>query len=328
MNCRHHPVIVIGMHRSGTSMLLRMLQALGLFVGEIGDNDEARFFFRIDQWLLSQSGASWDNPEPIRYLLQNSKVRPMIADYMARYLLDSPRVISFLGWKRFLQHRTVARLPMPWGWKCPLSTYTLPLWLDIFPSAKVVHIYRHGVDVASSLRERARRNLKRTTRQDLYYQARFLHWFRPKTGGFMGGMRCATLEGGFSLWEEYLAEAHRHMQALGERATEVRYEDLLCEPVKILEHLAGFCGLSTRRENLDGAIAQMKKDRAYAHRASGDLESFALRVADRLSAWKYYEDQPPTTGRRVPSPRNDSLMNDNQQELPVFGVHLGNGSHE
>ena len=40
------PVIVIGMHRSGTSLLARLLRAGGVFMGAWRNNhDEAQFFF-------------------------------------------------------------------------------------------------------------------------------------------------------------------------------------------------------------------------------------------------------------------------------------------
>jgi hypothetical protein len=75
-----------------------MLEAAGLFLGHRKEgNNESLFFLNIDKWLISQSGASWENPAPIRYLLENRQIRAMTADYMQRYLLDSPRVISFLG---------------------------------------------------------------------------------------------------------------------------------------------------------------------------------------------------------------------------------------
>ena len=48
------PVIIIGMHRSGTSMLTRLLEKAGLFVGHEKENNwEAWFFPKINQWLFS-----------------------------------------------------------------------------------------------------------------------------------------------------------------------------------------------------------------------------------------------------------------------------------
>ncbi|HMD84918.1 MAG TPA: sulfotransferase [Terriglobia bacterium] len=288
MNELSSPIIVIGMHRSGTSMVSRMLEATGLFLGHKKEgNNESLFFLEIDRWLISQSGASWENPAPIRYLLENRQIRAMTVDYMRRYLIDSPRVISFLGWKNYLQHRSLFKMPAPWGWKCPWTTFTLPLWRDLFPNAKVLHIYRHGVDVANSLRKRTLGTLEQTPAQDLYYKLRFLHWMKPKAGGFIQGMRCATLEGGLSLWEEYVAEARAHVRELGEQAIEVRYEDLLAEPVRRLGDLVEFCGIPPSAALLAKATALVRKQRAYAYRSSPELNAFAHGVAERLQAQNY-----------------------------------------
>ena len=100
------PIIIIGMHRSGTTMLSRQLEALGVFMGNKKDsNHEAFFFLRIDEWLMGQCGGSWDNPQAIRYLLENQEVRAQVSDYIRRYLMSTPRTISYLGWQRDVYKR-------------------------------------------------------------------------------------------------------------------------------------------------------------------------------------------------------------------------------
>jgi hypothetical protein len=278
------PIIIIGMHRSGTSMITRMLETMGLFVGKDKDaNHEALFFRRIDLWLFSQCGGSWEHPQPIHHLVENAEVRSMTTDYITRYKLQSPRAISYLGLRKYLRYRTPTELRIPWGWKSPLSTYTLPLWLDIFPGAKVIHIYRHGVDVANSLRARLQRDKNRTRIQQLYYNLPMLHWIRPKAGGFVESVRCASLEGGLSLWEEYLTEAHLQVSNLGERAMELKYEDFLAEPSGALQRLATFCNLSISKSDLERAAGNAQKERAYAYLANPELRAFADRVRGRLA---------------------------------------------
>jgi len=288
MNSRYSPVIVIGMHRSGTTLITRMLEDLGLFVGATREgNEEATFFRTINEWLMSQSGAAWDHPDPINYLLRNKDIRPLTQDYIVRYLMESPRVISFLGWRKYLRYGTPFELDCPWGWKNPLNTYTLPLWLDIFPTAKVIHVYRHGVDVANSLMERTLHGMQRTSTQRLYYKLRSLHWIRPKVAGFIPSMRCASLDGGLSLWEEYLSQARYYTHKMPGRALEIKYEDLLSDPYPAVKTLAQFCALSAKEICLHNAARQVNKERAYAYRQNRELKSFADGVADRLVAHNY-----------------------------------------
>jgi hypothetical protein len=285
------PLIIIGMHRSGTSILARQIEALGVLMGKRKEiNHEATFFRGIDTWLLHQCGAAWDNPQAIRYLLEHKEARARVREYIRDYLLGSPRVISYLGWRGYLRYESPFQLDMPWGWKSPMTTFTLPIWLDLFPDAKIIHIRRHGVDVANSLRQRGRqlamplvpaRRLRRW-----YYQLPILHALRPKQEEFIR-VRGDSLEGGFSLWEEYVAEAQRHVSALGDRALEFKYETLLGEPEEALKQVTRFAGLSASDETIRKVAVLVRKERAYAYRERPELRAFADHVPERLGAYGY-----------------------------------------
>ena len=281
------PIIIIGMHRSGTTMLARQLDALNVFMGKKKEeNHESTFFLNVNRWLMGQTGGYWDNPQSIHYLLKNKDARRWVTDYIDRYLLRTPRAISYLGWEKYIRYRSPFTLDVPWGWKCPMNTFTLPIWLDLFPHAKVIHIYRHGVDVANSLRQRGRREANPARFQELYYKLPILHAVRPKSGEFIR-VRCDSLEGGLSLWEEYFAEARAHISALGEQALELKYETLLCEPAKVLGEVARFCNLPVSDEAIQEVAGLVQKERAYAYREKPDLQAFAESVAGRLNAYGY-----------------------------------------
>ncbi|MDA3877727.1 MAG: sulfotransferase [Halothiobacillus sp.] len=278
------PVIFIGMHRSGTSMLGRLLENLGLFAGTRQDeNSEALFFKQLNKWLMAQCSARWDMPGATHYLWENEELLTWIDDYL-RYLLDSPRAIQFLGLRRYLTTSGITRLNMPWGWKDPRNTFTMPMWLRIFPEAKVVYIERHGVDVAQSLRVRSRKGFVNTTRK--YRKYRSIVSIRPKHGGFIESPRCASLEGGFSLWQEYTNQATEIMQQLpNHRVLKLRYEQLLVDPVPYLRASAAFCGLDVSNRKIDAMTAGINGSRAYSYLNDPELRDFArdhqVALADR-----------------------------------------------
>jgi hypothetical protein len=283
MNEDNPPLIVIGMHRSGTTLLSRLLQRVGVFMGaDRNRNEEARFTNAVNEWWFRQASATWDCPEPVDELLADNALRPWLVDY-AGGIARGPASRRFLGTRRYLGCRGLDRIAGPWGWKDPRTTYTLPLWLDLFPGARVVHIARHGVDVAASLKVRRERviadNLRRYQRLRRLY-----HWDprAPKRRGFGPQPRCRTLAGGFDLWEAYVGRARAHVDALGERAYELQYETLLEQPVAELERLLAFAGIAATPGDLQAATAGLESSRAHAWRQDADARTFAESVRERL----------------------------------------------
>ncbi len=279
------PVIFIGMHRSGTSMLGRLLEELGMFFGAVKDeNNEALFFQDLNEWLLAQCGGRWDNPTPFnQYFWRNDEVIKWTELYI-RNLLASPRCMQFVGARYVLGG--IGGLGMPWGWKDPRNTFTLPVWLRIFPDAKVVSIERNGVDVAQSLRAREIKMLEDAPR--FYKKNRMAFFVRLRRSGFAHSPRCLVLEDGFALWEEYTSQADAVMAQLpAGRALALRYEDVLDNPLKWLGETAAFCGLQVSNTQLASAVKNIRADRAKAYESDSELANFAAKRADALRARGY-----------------------------------------
>ncbi len=280
------PVIFIGMHRSGTSMLGRLLEDLGMFFGARKDeNNEALFFQDLNEWLLSQCGGRWDNPTSFKdYFWRNDEAVKWTEIYL-RNLLASPRAIQFLGLRRYLSGG-MHSLSGPWGWKDPRNSFTLPMWLRIFPDAKVVSIERNGVDVAQSLLAREIKILEEAPR--FYQRYRAIFFLRPRRAGFAHSPRCMSLEDAFSLWEEYTSQADAVIATLPrERVLALRYEEVLEDPVKWLSKSAAFCDLKASKTQIETAVKSIRADRAKAYEFSADLKKFAATHAEALAARGY-----------------------------------------
>jgi hypothetical protein len=123
--------------------------------------------------------------------------------------------------------------------------------------------------------------------QKTYYKTPPLHWLAPKTGTFLDSVRCDSIEGGFGLWEQYMAEAKKQVQAMNGRAIEVKYEDFLAEPLPVLVNLVKFCQLPADRSAVEKAAQQVKLERAFAYRKNPALRELAEREAHRLAAQHY-----------------------------------------
>jgi hypothetical protein len=282
------PVIIVGSHRSGTSLLTRILSEMGLFIGDVrDDNDEAWFFLELSNWMLHQAGGWWDVPEQfLQYT--TGEVRQRIVEYV-QYLLDSPRFAKYLEKKRYLKYQLGEDVET-WGWKDPRNACTLDIWLTLFPDAKVIHIKRHGVDVAWSLHRRAIANKDSGIERFDHLMDRFgaLYWLKLKEEGFGGSTRCHSLEGAFDLWTTYVEAAaetvHRHTPSLT-----IRYEHLLTEPRQVIPSIADFCGL-TLPSSLTPTVAELDPSRACAFSRHDALVDFARGVEEELRNHEYSPD--------------------------------------
>ena len=140
------PICIIGMHRSGTSMVANLLRVQGLSLGLVeellGANDSNQFghfehtgFFEINEALLKQLGGSWDNPPQLQPgWEQDPALDKMIGE--ARSLIED-----------------FAACPT-WGWKDPRTTILLPFWQKIIPNLRYVICIRNPLEVAFSLAQR------------------------------------------------------------------------------------------------------------------------------------------------------------------------------
>ncbi|MDF1614759.1 sulfotransferase family protein [Desulfurivibrio dismutans] len=282
------PVIIIGMHRSGTSLLTRVLQQAGFFMGRgTSRNEEAAFTNAINAWLFRQASATWDCPESMDLLLADQELRPWLRDYIGG-IIRGPAALRFLGLKRGLRGGGLPAQCTPWGWKDPRNTFTLPLWLELFPEARVLHIVRHGVDVAASLRRRRQEEF--AARVARYRRRRRWTWLNPlapKHRGFGPQVRCRTLEGGFELWQLYVERAMEHVQFLGGQALTIKYEALLTDPLPNLRQALDFCGCVMDESSLRAVAAGFRSERVHAWSRLEELREFTVGHQPTLAMYGY-----------------------------------------
>jgi len=131
-------VIVLGMHRSGTSCLTGSLQLAGLDLGEYSEwnphnlkgNRENAEVMALNESILVANGGKWDAPPPkIRWQPEhNAEARRILAKYAG-----SPA----------------------WGFKDPRTLLTLDGWLALGIAPDYIGIFRHPMAVAASLIQRS-----------------------------------------------------------------------------------------------------------------------------------------------------------------------------
>jgi hypothetical protein len=142
-----YPVLVLGMHRSATSLLAELFHRSGICMGNDllptrGGNPrgvyESQAIVEWHEWLLARQqgdepsicGMSWlrrSPPEQADWELASSEGKRPIPD-LSR--------------------------PGPWGWKDPRTLLFLEKWMERYPHLRGIILYRHPADVYVSFLRR------------------------------------------------------------------------------------------------------------------------------------------------------------------------------
>lgn len=141
-------VCVLGMHRSGTSLVTRMLNLLGLYLGPqehlfiepAEDNSkghwEHREIVKLNDLILEQLGGAWEQPPPLVSGWDTSPTLDSVKQQCRRLIQADFGNSDF------------------WGWKDPRTCLTLPVWQQLLPAMQYVLCVRNPMDVAQSLQFR------------------------------------------------------------------------------------------------------------------------------------------------------------------------------
>jgi GT2 family glycosyltransferase len=139
-------ILILGMHRSGTSIVARLLNMMGAYfapegvsTGASAENPkgfwERRDVRALNDMLLQSAGADWDR------LSSFSRVR-VPKESAAHFKKEAGKIILAMD-----AHR-------PWFLKEPRLCVLAPLWLDLLELPVCVIVYRSPLEVARSLEMR------------------------------------------------------------------------------------------------------------------------------------------------------------------------------
>ncbi len=270
---RTDPIIIAGMHRSGTTLLSRILEQLGVFLGnKKEENNEAIFFMKENERILRDVvHGAWDLPMPIKFLYAQPKRMNSLINYLRKRLNSFDFFNSFIGpthMNKFLKTDTLL-----WGFKDPRNSLTWPIWQKIYPEAKYIFIYRNGIDVAASLNDRELRNLYVILNEFV-------------------SSRCVSLKESFDLWEEY---NHIFFELLKEnpkiKLLKICYENLLQNPQDELKKIAQFLKIEIKEKIIQQITAGIQSDKSCKFSQNPELLELYNRVKETPMMQKFGYDK-------------------------------------
>jgi hypothetical protein len=147
---RRRIVVLLGMHRAGTSVTMNVLNALGVPLSDDlmpATNHNAKGYFesleisQVHDDILKTFGMLWSS---------STITHPLPANWWRL-----PQVVPFKAKLRAIVTREFEKNGSLWGFKDPRTARLLPLWFEIIEELdlepKYVLVTRHPKDVAASL---------------------------------------------------------------------------------------------------------------------------------------------------------------------------------
>src|SRR5262249_53645214 len=317
------PLFVLGLPRSGTSVLHRLLGAdpehRSPLMWEVRSpspptrDDEKR---RIQRAAQSCNFFNWLVPT-FRYAhtvgaeVPQECVSLMTPTFLSDQFDAMYYVPSYRSWffrqdlrpayqyhRRFLQHLQFRRAARRWVLKAPTHMFALPALLSVYPEALFVQTHRTPVDAMASV-----------SRLVTILRSPFSDAVDP----FIVSREA------IDYWSETMDKFLNERDRLeGNRICDIQYDEIRREPIRTVRRIYEFFGWSLSRkaeQNMRVLIASQAKRESANHRY--DLSQFGANANDVLSAFAPYCERFGLSQsihvRHEPAARGSSAMTEPQQ---------------
>ena len=288
------PLFIVGLPRSGTSVLHRLLAAdpahRSPLMWEVRSpspptrDDEKR---RIQRATQSCNFFNWLAPT-FRYVhtvgaeIPQECVSLMTPTFLSDQFDAMYYVPSYRTWffrqdlrpaykyhRRFLQHLQFRRAARRWILKAPTHMFALPALLSVYPDARFVQTHRTPVDAMASV----------SSLMTILRSA-----FSDAVDPFI------VCREAMDYWSESMDKFLRERDRLADnRICDIQYDEIRREPIRAVRRIYEFFGWSLSREaerNVRTLIVNQAKRQSANHRY--DLSQFGANAEDVLSAFATY----------------------------------------
>lgn len=209
------PFFILGAPRSGTTMLRDLFKQ----IDDVYSPEETHFF----RWGCPFRGDEFNSIYQNNGVLRKHRELDGISDSEYNEVLGSSLTKKELT-DNYCSLVARKKGKKYWFEKTPQNVYGLPLILDMYESAKIVHIVRNPISVVKSLKE-----------------------------GKV--LKVEDVVGAANYWYESVAIINIMKSVMSDRLLEIKYEDLVVSPDDTLLKLSDFLGLHHEKIDASGVVA-------------------------------------------------------------------------
>jgi hypothetical protein len=218
------PLIITGMHRSGTSLVTQWLYKCGLNVGEdlmVANSGNEQGYFEDNDFVgLHETLLALEDLPATG--LTDRHLPPLSPE---RLLIIS----RLLNYKNDLNNQ--------WGWKDPRTCLFLPVYRQLVPHARYIVVYRDYRVCVNSLIQRMLKDEKaRYCNSGKRYATQKWKWYKRKR--VLNSLLHRHTEQFLKVWIRYNEEILLHLQSLDtEQYRVLDYQSLLADDRQVFDHI-------------------------------------------------------------------------------------------
>lgn len=310
------PIFLIGLHRSGTTMLQDILcnhpdlayinNSMHVFRRSFCASEEIRkklnINFRMERYLQDSVEVKADSPnEGYIFWQEWLKEDSNRLNYVERtinyfstdeleYIKQSIRKIiwCFGGQNKRFFCKNPALLPY------------LPLLQDIFPDAKFIHIIRDARTCSNSMSKFYRLTQKQLNKIK-YKLCNFVHDDKnfipyprlPKLSEYIQQYGPDDIRTTANIWNDGINFVNHNKSKIS-NFYEIRYEDILANPQSEIFKIIDFCELNTINSNRESFLHKLNQVGKVNHKQSnkyGNFDTIELICRDNLLLYNYLQSE-------------------------------------
>ena len=278
-----NPIVITGIHRSGTTLLSKIFENNKIFFGARKDlNNEALFFQNLNKWLLSSYGISWENPKCIDFETDENRFNMIL--FKLENILKSRLNFRYLGLRSLIIKNDLFELDFDWGWKDPRSIFSLPFWLKLFPKSKVVILVRHPFDVVNSLIARNKYLLEKDIKLKNKLSNYMLIPFLNVSNYSNLSSNISDFETGMRVYDCYYNQLILMSEKYNSNIQIVKYEDLVLKKEDVVINLFDFCNMSLN-DQTNTFIETIRTDRLYNFKSN--KKNIYKKYSEKIKKYEY-----------------------------------------